>query len=445
MVTNRVLPNPWNVFNLRSSPFWQDSLGDGDSTHPLSLFVGRDKEIAQLLTGLYGAGESSSRRAIYGSPGIGKTTLVKQFKARALVDGYLTTDSFVPLVADETSEGLFGRVLGAVYDTILANRPATVDNLAMQAAQVLVRTARERARGGGASLFGVGVSVSQSVSATVPRDMLIDGPRVLRDLMTLVRQSDAQGILLHINNLENLTDADADRAGTVLRDLRDPMLMHNGLHIIVVGTQGAIQATVLAYPQVRTTFTVLPLNPLDRREMRALLEARYEHMRIDHDRPVIAPVEPQAVEALHDLFRGDLRGVLKALEDGVTPNIGLVPPRQGKGRSMSSVIRPLSLDELCPLLQQDYAQQLNALPEEVRVTQLATWGRTGADTLHTQKSLTRLWKVTQPAVSQALAFLMRQGYVMPLARQAGSPTQYALTGHSRLIFPPSAPRTAHSD
>lgn len=431
----RVLPNPWNVFNLRSSPFWQDPLGDGDPTHPLSLFVGRDTELTQLLAGLHGAGESSSRRAVYGSPGIGKTTLVKQFKTRALADGYLTTDSFVPLVADETSEGLFGRVLGAVYDTILANRPGTVDNAAMQAAQVLVRAARERARGGGGSAFGVGVSVSQSVSVTIPRDMLIDGPRVMRDLMTLVRKRDALGILLHINNLENLSDSDAGRAGTVLRDLRDPMLMHNGLHVIIVGTQDAIHATVLTFPQVRTTFSLLPLEPLGQRDVRALLAARYDHMQREPDRAVIAPVEASAVDAIHELFRGDLRGVLKALDDGVTPSIGLLPPRRGAGRARASVIRPLRLEELRPLLQQSYAQQLNALPEEGRITQLATWGRGGSGTLHTQKSLTKLWRVSQPAVSQALAFLVRQGYVMPLPRQTGSPTQYALTGHSRLIFP----------
>lgn len=430
----RDLPNPWNIFNLRSSPYWQDPLGDGDSTHPLSLFVGRERELGQLLTGLHGAGASSSRRAVYGSPGVGKTTLVKQFKARALADGFLTTDSFVPLVAEETTEGLFGRVLGAVYDTVLANRPHTIDHASMQAAQTLVRAARERARGGGVSLFGAGVSVSQSTNATVPRDMLIDGPRVLRDLMTLVQESDARGILVHINNLENLSEADADRAGTVLRDLRDPMLMHNGLHVIIVGTLDAIQATVMVTPQVRTTFSVLSLEPLTEHEVRALLDARYAHLMLDRTRDVVPPVEPSAVVRLHQLFRGDLRGVLKALDDGVTPNIGLVPARKAKGRHVGSAIHSLSFDELRPLLAQAYAQQLNVLPEEARVAQLIAWGRSGADATHTQKSLGKLWHVSQPAVSQALAFLIRQGYVMALGRQAGAPTQYVLTGHSRLIF-----------
>jgi hypothetical protein len=39
---------------------------------------------------------------------------------------------------------------------------------------------------------------------------------------------DARGILVHLNNLENLSDADAVRAGAVFRDLRDPCLLADG-------------------------------------------------------------------------------------------------------------------------------------------------------------------------------------------------------------------------
>ena len=112
------LPTPWNVFNLRASPYWQESLGGNDQAHPLSLFVGRAAELADLEGVLYGAGESSSRQAVAGAPGVGKTTLVKEFKARARVRGYLTVDDFVAMLPGDTPDGLFGRVLGLVYETI---------------------------------------------------------------------------------------------------------------------------------------------------------------------------------------------------------------------------------------------------------------------------------------------------------------------------------------
>ena len=173
-----------------ASPFWQDPLGESDTTHPLTLFVGRANELQRLLNGLHGAGESSSRQAVC-----------------------------------------------------------------------------------------VGGSVSESISATAPRDMLLDGPRVLRDLLALVQASEARGLVLHINNLEKLSDADTERAGTILRDLRDLMLMHNGLHVIVVGTDDAVQAALSTHTQVRSTFHVMALNAFPIADAHSLPEQRYAHAR----------------------------------------------------------------------------------------------------------------------------------------------------------------------
>jgi len=432
------LPNPWNVFNLQSSPFWQDPLGDGDSTHPLSLFVGRKADLTALSNGLFSAGSGSSRRAIAGNPGIGKTTLVKRFKAQALASGYLTTDGFVPVFADDTNEALFGRVLGAVYDILLANRPTTVDHAAMQSAQVLVRSAREKARGGGVSLFGVGGSVSQSTNATVPKDILLDGPRVLRDLMTLVQEGDAQGVLVHIDNLENLSEVAATNAGIIMRDLRDPLFMHNGLHVVVVGTPDAIQAAVMAHQQVRTTFSVRNLEPMPIADVHALLDARYKYLQRDSLRPLISPVEPSTTQALYELFRGDLRGLLQALDDGVTPNIGLVPAvpvTPAKHTNVvSASIRPLLFEDIAPTLRQEYQDQLTAIAEDHHARRLLLWGEQDVDAVHTQRALEKLWKVKQGTVSETLAYLVRLGYVLALPREGRAPVQYVLSGRSRLIF-----------
>src|SRR5215213_2615818 len=104
----RPLPTPWNLYGLTGSPFFQDTLEAAEtSSRPLSLFVGRKIELARLRGAIHGAGDRSSRQAVAGAPGIGKTTLVQELKARLLDDGYMTTDAVVPILARDTSEAVF--------------------------------------------------------------------------------------------------------------------------------------------------------------------------------------------------------------------------------------------------------------------------------------------------------------------------------------------------
>jgi len=421
----RPIPTAWNQFNLAGSPFFQESLENGDQTpRPLSLFVGREPQLGQLLSVLYGAGLNSSRQAVSGAAGVGKTTLVKEFKAKALEQGYLTTDDLVPLLTGDTADKLFGRVLGMLYDTILANHPATGHHPAMRQGQVLVRTARLGTGGVSLSLLGIGAGVTKGTTVTTPSDLLIDGPRVMRDLMRMVQESDARGVLLHLNNIENLSESDAVAAAAILRDLRDLMLLHSGLHFVIDGTTDAVNTIVGSHAQIRSIVANVPLEPMAVVEVHLLLQARYEHMRVDQTLPVVSPVDALAVETLYELFRGDLRGLFKTLEDGVTPLIGLV----------GDVTRPIRIDELRPVVQQRYAAELAALPERNRVEQLRRWSSTGVDSSQTQKSLAKLWKVSQPAVSQALGYLVRQGYVYALPRSGAGAGEYVLSGVGRLIF-----------
>lgn len=426
------LPTAWNVFNLRSSPFWQESLGGSDDAHPLSLFVGRTADLKDLEDLLYGAGASSSRQALAGAPGVGKTTLVKEFKARASANGYFTVDDFVALMPNDTPEALFSRVLNLVYETILANRPMTAGNAAMTAAQQLVRVGQVRTGGGGgASVLGVGVNVTQSGALTTPKDVLTDGVRILSDLVALVRGADARGVLVHLNNLETLSEAAAAASADLLRSLRDPLLMHPGLHVVIAGTTEAVQTVVNTHAQVRNVFSIQMVQPLGIADVHRLLAERYKHDRLDANAPVHPPIDDASVAQLDGLYRGDLRGLFKALDDGVRPNIGRAVASDPTG---GSIVRALTSEDIRPTLQQRYTSDLDALKERTRVEQLRAWGRRAAATPHSQSELQQLWQVSQGAVSNALAFLTREGYVLALPREGTGPTQYALSGTSRLIF-----------
>jgi hypothetical protein len=424
-ISSRTLPTHWNVFNLVGSPFFQESLEAGRITpRPLTLFIGREKELRRLLDGIHGAGDNSSRQAVAGDPGIGKTTLVKELKAAALEEGYLAADDFVSILATDTPDSLFGRILSALYDTILANRPQSGDNPAMRAAQILVRAARLGTGGASLAAFGFGVGATTGATIVAPRDILLDGPRVMRDLMQMVQGSDARGVLLHVNNLENLSESDAERAAVILRDLRDFMLLHSRLHYVFVGTTNALRTAVATHQQIRSVISIMVLDPLSVADVHRMLLVRYEHLRATETNPIIPPVDDDAVSTLYEFFRGDLRGLLKALEDGVTPLIGLE----------SAAARPFTTADLRPVLQQRYTTELAVLAEGIRVEQLTQWGTQAPTVPQTQAELAQLWRVSQPAVSNALGYFVRHGYVRALARRGSDAIRYVLSGVSRLIF-----------
>lgn len=421
MPPSRILPTPWNIYNLAGNPFFQEPLEAEEHTpRPLSLFVGRKAELDRLRQHVHAAGANASRQAVAGAPGVGKTTLVKELKARLLADGYLASDTLVAVSRDDTTESLFARVLSALYETIVANRPGAHDNPALREAQVLVRAARLPTGGASASLFGVGGGFSRGETILRPGDLLIDGPRVVRDLSRFVLGSDARGVVLHVNNLENLSDRDARQTADIVRDLRDPLFFRNGLHFVFVGTTDAVDTVVNTHTQLRTTITIHRLEPLTVDEVHALLAARYEHLRLDGATPVRPPVTADAVALLHGLYRGDLRGLLKALDDGVTPLLGLA--------------RTITVAELRDTLRVRYEAELTARFEEKRLAQLVAWGRQAPAALHTQKSLEALWRVSQSTASTALAAFTQQGYVLALPRSGRQATHYALSGTGRLVF-----------
>ena len=424
------LPNLWGLYNLRSSPFFQATLRADSQTTPLHLFVGRQRERQLLLTTI--GSSTSSRQAVAGRPGIGKTTLVQTVKADAQTEGYWSSDEIIPISArgagaEGTSEHLLGQLLSGVYDAVLANCP-TAAGPEVEAGQQLVRSIRLRGGGFTVSAFGFGAGGSQSESvATPPGALLLDGPRVLRDLLRYAIGQGARGIVLHLNNLENLSEADASRAADLLRGIRDQALLHDGLHLIVVGTTDAVRTVVQTHTQVRSVFSnPLVLEPLGLADVEQLLANRYEALQLDQSRPWHSPVETAVVVRLYELFRGDLRGMLKALEDGITALLGLT--------IAGAEVAPVGLEDLLLTLLQRNQAELQEQLGDTAWERLLAWAQVDAAGVQTQAQLVELWQVKQPSVSQTLQQLIEAGAVEALPRRGREAIQYLMTGTARLAF-----------
>ena len=419
------LPNLWGLYNLRSSPFFQTTLRADSEATPLRLFVGRQRERQLLLTTI--GSSASSRQAVAGRPGIGKTTLVQTVKADAQAEGYWSSDEIIPMSAEGASEHLLGQLLSGVYDAVLANCP-TAAGPAVEAAQQLVRSIRLRGGGLTLSAFGVGLGGSQSESvATPPGALLLDGPRVLRDLLRYALGRGARGIVLHLNNLENLSEADASRAADLLRGIRDQALLHDGLHLIVVGTSDAVRTVVQSHTQIRSVFSdPLVLEPLELAAVMQLLAHRYEALQLDPARPWRPPVAEPVVQKLYELFRGDLRGLLKALEDGITALLGLT--------SAGADVAPVGLDDLLLTLRQRNQAELQDQLGESAWERLVAWAQVDPASMQTQAQLVALWAVKQPSVSQTLQQLIEAGAVEALPRRGREAIRYLMTGTARLAL-----------
>lgn len=299
----------------------------------------------------------------------------------------------------------------------------------MQAAQQYVRAFRMSGGGANISVLGVGAGSSRTNSAVTPAGgLLLDGPRLVRELLDLALKANGKGVVLHLNNLENLSERDVDNAADILRSLRDTVLLQPGLHTLLVGTIEAVTAATASHAQLRSVFTLSVLEPLPLEDVQALLAARYQHLRLHPNKRATPPVAADAVATLYPLFRGDLRGLFKAIEEGVNLLVGISQGKPGAS---------LRIDELGPGLQRRYQALLAASLSTTRLEQVAAWAtKLGADAKPTQDELKRTWKVSQPGVSQALTDLVDAGCVLPLPKQIAGPTRYVLTGVSRLAFSP---------
>jgi hypothetical protein len=435
------IPNHWNAFNLRQSPFFQDTLWSGvDARYPLELFVGREAESGRILRGIFGAADS--RQVVTGAPGRGKTTLAQYVKSRAAAKGFFSNAEPVSVMSTERADGLLVRILGYVYDTLYSfSGGALAREEAMQAAQQLVLAFRVQSGGGDVSFsfdtpaggFGLGVGRSKAVtyqqSAFVSPVMVV--PKLLSHLMALGRSKlkGCEGIVIHMNNMENLSDADGSATGMLLRDLRD-LFLKDGYHYLLVGTPDIVRTAIAPHAQLRSVFMVSePLPALTFDEFLLLLRRRYRHLKLNSRRPVTEPVIADVLRELYELFAGDLRGVLNALDYGADLLLGYT------GRAPAS---PMGASDIHSVLRLRYRAEAQARLSESSLERLDD--RAGAvDESFTQAELTAQWRLSQAFVSRILAEWQRFGYARESGRD-GRKLTYELTGPARIMLSAPADR-----
>jgi hypothetical protein len=232
-----------------------------------------------------------------------------------------------------------------------------------------------------AGLGGLNASVStQYVTPTAALGVLV--PNLLRALMSVVRENlRAEGILVHLNNLEQLSEEDERKAAMILRDIRDDVLMEPGFHFLLAGTNEAIRHVIAEHEQLRSVFNLpRPLPPLTLPEVQELLRLRYRQLAVSRKRSVSAPVEDPALAALYAAFEGDLRGLLTALEHASESLIEL-------GASGGA---PMRLEDILAVLRARYLEGIEANLRESEANLLGEAAEHFGDRPFTQTDLQKL-------------------------------------------------------
>jgi DNA-binding transcriptional ArsR family regulator len=419
------LHNLWHLHNLRESPYFQQDLQvSGEARYPIELFVGRESEAERLLNVIGGA--PSSRQTVEGLPGFGKTTLVQYVKAQAVKAGYISYPDPVSAAGADSADSLLVRILSHVHDAITSHLGEKVlGETAVDTARRLVLDTRVRDVKVSASIGGFGGSreVTKRTEPAAFHSGLLTMPPLLRDLSSIVRRHGFAGIIVHLNNLENLAgDAERTRAGLVIRDLRD-IFLFEGYHFLLVGPPEPVRAIISPHAQLRSVFGIgRPLEPLSSDDFQRLLARRYTHLRLSAEEEVRPPVAHDAAGELYRLFRGDLRGTLRALDAASHELVGYTDPPGSPigGAQLLQVLVPMLQTEAEAALSETLLNYLHLLREL-------------GGALFTQKDLVALWDVAQPTVSTHLKELQRLGYVEEYGRE-GRAMSYGLTGSARLVL-----------
>jgi len=415
----------WSLFGLRESPFFQDTLAPG-SPYPTDLFVGRKAESDRIL--LHVASSPSSRQVLHGPPGIGKTTLAQHTKGLLWKENYIVRWRSIAVVAGQGAPALLVDILASVHESVLTARPPLSKEEPMEAARGLVRSFRQTSGGGGVSVLGIGAQASTETQYVRPVEagVLQEAWRLLLEIVDLAcGKHDVNGVVVHLNNLENLTSSDSlEEAARTFRDIRDLFLVPH-LHWLVVGTSNETLGILGSYPQVRSIFLPShpPLAPLSTNDFLGLLHARYEFLVARGSQRMVVPVEDEAAAAVYTLFRGDLRGALRTLEQGCLSLAGLTE---------GDPVRPLRYEEILATLRPIYeTEMLDDLPDTMieRMREIAV---THGDSV-TQGDLKDAWNVTPQRVSQVVGQLEQRGYLRQMGVE-GRSRVYALTGTGRIAL-----------
>ncbi len=403
-----VVSNIWEPFGLRRDPFFQEELQtDPGADYPVGeLFVGRTDELSRIGRQLGSA--DPSRLIIQGGPGVGKTSFVNRLKIGLAEGGFVVHEQPVRITSRTDPDGFLAdvlRVLVRMHTAGGGKRDAF-----WKRASFLVEGATVTS--GGLSVGPAGVSVQhQRHAAETGRIPLLE--TVLEGLAR-TREAFGSPVVVHVNNLENLSLEDATRAAVLMQNVRD-VFAQPGAHWLMVGASGIEGMVFGSSAQVSGFFPhAVTLDPLTPDEVGELLALRYDHLK-RRSVALVPPVEPPTAASLYGRYRGDLRNFLRLLSEASHLLLGV------------DGVTPLGEDQIVATMAGAYREQVVADLGEQDYDYLRRLAEAGTEDGFRVAEVTDWLSMSQAGASGIVARLVAAG-LLSESRREGKSVYYRLTG-----------------
>lgn len=416
------MTNLWVQYGLESDPYFVNPLASRkDVKFPISLFVGREKETKEVLNWI--ASSDNSRIVIEGEAGVGKTTYIQNIKYIAgTKNNYLTYDDQIRIVRDYNSTQFVIDIIQIIIYGLYHNHKERIKEFEKDEnivnAKELVETTKKNQWGIGGSILGVGGSVAKTENRVLPMYQSHQFYSFLEELATSVNNFGFNGIIIHIDNMENLCSESPDVARRFFNDVRDFLLLPN-YHFILGARVGFSDEILGKDDRVRDIFTTpKKLKPLNLVEIHKLLKKRYEHLKINK-KDFTSPVEDIVIDKYHTLFRGDLRSMFSIICEAISITGEQIQPK------------PLHYDLINKILQQKYLQFLKSrlLNSKWEILEILK----DESPPFRQTDLEEKTELSQGRISQIFAELERSKAVICTGTK-GKSKWYDLSGISKIAF-----------
>lgn len=304
----------WEALGFRESPYNTNPLKA--RAEDLELLVGRDTEATELCTQLGGA--ANGVLILSGTPGVGKTSFfnIQQYRL-------------------ENSLALFGPKLLAARHLCPVQPTDDVRKLALRALDTLYRSVEawcllnskkvpeETAKlgkwiaGTGTSGFSLGVNIlgcggSLGRTAQLPKASDASFETISDAISAITSESVVKlgfdGVLIALDNLENLTD---EQLGEVLISFRDTLFSTPNVWWVLIGQSGLGSLIQSLDPRVfeRTTGSGIEIKPIEFDELEEAIALRVT--RFHKSQSGKPPLTAETHQRLFEASFGEVRFVFK--------------------------------------------------------------------------------------------------------------------------------------